>query len=74
MNRATWDTSLCQFRCGDCGWESEFDHEFVDKYKEFRINSQVCSKCGVTVGDNKSKYCGDGSDKDNPHRWTRPTY
>lgn len=36
------------------------------------VNSQVCSKCGVTVGENKNKYCGNGSDKDNPHRWSSP--
>jgi hypothetical protein len=30
---------------------------------------RVCSKCGVTVAENRRKYCGDGSDKDNEHRW-----
>lgn len=28
-----------------------------------------CSKCGKTSKENKQKYCGDGSDKDNGHRW-----
>lgn len=37
-----------------------------------RINAQVCTKCGKTVGENQSKYCGDGSDKDNPHNWSNP--
>lgn len=31
--------------------------------------NRVCSKCGVTVSVNRQKYCGDGSDKDNEHRW-----
>jgi uncharacterized protein (TIGR02996 family) len=30
-----------------------------------------CTKCGRTSTENKSKYCGDGSDKDNEHRWKR---
>lgn len=30
---------------------------------------QVCTKCGVDVRNRMSKYCGDGSDKDNEHRW-----
>ncbi len=33
---------------------------------------QVCSKCGVRCGDRIMKYCGDGSDKDNDHRWVYP--
>lgn len=37
-----------------------------------RINSQVCKKCGKSVGENMQKYCGDGSDKDNGHIWTSP--
>jgi len=37
-----------------------------------RTNAQVCIKCGKTVGENYSKYCGDGSDKDNPHVWSNP--
>jgi len=37
-----------------------------------RINAQVCIKCGKTVGENQSKYCGDGSDKDNSHVWSNP--
>lgn len=29
-----------------------------------------CSKCGrLTTDTPKQKYCGDGSDKDNSHRW-----
>ncbi len=31
-----------------------------------------CSKCGITVENRKTKYCGDGSDKDNEHRWVTP--
>ena len=23
-----------QFKCGDCGWESEFPEDFINKYKE----------------------------------------
>jgi hypothetical protein len=37
-----------------------------------RINAQICIKCGKTVGENQSKYCGDGSDKDNGHVWSNP--
>jgi hypothetical protein len=32
----------------------------------------VCIKCGQRVGDiPKFKYCGDGSDKDNGHRYAK---
>jgi hypothetical protein len=72
MKRTEWDVNAKQFVC-NCGWISNYPPEFVAEYVKFRIDSQVCSKCGVTVGENKSKYCGDGSDKDNPHKWTRAT-
>lgn len=30
----------------------------------------ICSKCNKTPTDpSRPKYCGDGSDKDNEHRW-----
>jgi hypothetical protein len=32
-------------------------------------NNRVCIDCGVTTADRKAKYCGDGRDKDNEHRW-----
>lgn len=31
--------------------------------------TKICKKCGKTSLDNTSKYCGDGSDKDNDHSW-----
>ena len=71
MPRTTWKPDVGQFQCR-CGWQSSFSAEFIQKYRKFRIDSQVCSKCGVTVGANKQKYCGDGNDKDNPHQWTEP--
>jgi hypothetical protein len=37
-----------------------------------RTYSQVCSKCGVCVGEKIMKYCGDGSDKNNSHHWQQP--
>lgn len=43
-----------------------------EQLSTLRINAQVCEKCGITVGENKSKYCGCGSDKDNPHIWSNP--
>lgn len=51
--------------------QKEFDFETGDI--KYRINSQFCSKCGITVGNRKTKYCGDGSDKDNEHRWVTPS-
>lgn len=72
MERATWDVNARQFRC-KCGWVSELPPEFVTEYVKFRIDSQVCDKCGTTVGEKKNKYCGDGSDKNNSHRWRHPT-
>lgn len=35
------------------------------------ITETRCSKCGKTTEENKSKYCGDGSDKNNNHNWQR---
>lgn len=43
-----------------------------EELSSLRINAQVCIKCGKTVGENRSKYCGDGSDKDNGHSWSNP--
>ena len=71
--RAEWSPDLGQFRCA-CGWVSGFPDDFIAVYRTFRVNSQICQKCGVTVGENKAKYCGDGSDKDNAHRWVTPSY
>ena len=71
--RANWSPELGQFRCA-CGWVSRFDEEFIKVYRDYRIATQYCSKCGVTVADKKSKYCGDGTDKDNGHRWVQPQY
>lgn len=71
--RTVFSPDAGQFCC-QCGWQSDFSEEFIKAYRSYRIASQVCSKCGVTVAANKSKYCGDGSDKDNPHRWVRPVY
>jgi len=71
--RTVFDVNTGQFIC-KCGWQSSFEPEFVAAVRSFRIGSQVCKKCGVTVANNKSKYCGDGSDKDNPHRWELPAY
>jgi hypothetical protein len=31
----------------------------------------VCAKCGVDSRDSSQKYCGDGRDKENEHRWVR---
>lgn len=31
---------------------------------------KFCRKCGVRAAGNRSKYCGDGSDKDNAHNWS----
>lgn len=73
MPRTQWDVNSRQFVCG-CGWQSKFPKEFVDAYVAYRVDSQVCARCGVTCGENKQKYCGDGSDKDLPHRWKHPTY
>jgi len=69
--RAQYDVNRQQFLC-DCGWVSEFPADFQAAYTHFRIGNQVCRKCGVTVANNKQKYCGDGSDKDNPHQWQQP--
>ncbi len=69
--RATWDINRQQFTCR-CGWVSAFDADFVREYVRFRIDSQVCLKCGVTVGARLQKYCGDGRDKDNAHAWVMP--
>lgn len=71
--RTKFDVDKRQFVC-TCGWQSGFPKEFMLAYLQFRIDSQKCSKCGVTVGENKSKYCGDGTDKDNPHRWVMHIY
>ena len=71
--RTTFDVNIGQFRCR-CGWRSDFPADFIAAYRKYRIDSQKCSKCGVTVAENKSKYCGDGSDKDNAHRWVMPVY
>ena len=49
-----------------------WDRFTSEELSMLRINAQVCIKCGKTVGENKSKYCGDGSDKDNPHLWANP--
>lgn len=73
MPRTQWDVNQQQFICG-CGWKSNFPKDFVDAYVAYRIASQVCERCGVTCGENKQKYCGDGSDKDLAHRWKRPAY
>ena len=32
----------------------------------------VCRKCGKRPDELRQKYCGDGSDKDNPHQWEFP--
>jgi hypothetical protein len=45
------------------------ERQTLSDARRLRIESQRCKKCGVTVAENKQKYCGDGSDKDNPHRW-----
>lgn len=73
MERAKWDVDRRQFVCR-CGWSSDLPKDFVDAYVAYRIDSQVCERCGVSCGENKQKYCGDGSDKDLPHRWKRPSY
>ena len=38
-----------------------------------RMWPNVCRKCGVSAPNRKSKYCGDGSDKDNAHMWHHPS-
>jgi len=31
--RTIWDPVLSQFRCLGCGWTSDFDKDFIDRYK-----------------------------------------
>lgn len=71
--RTKWDVNQQQFVC-KCGWISKFPKDFVVAYTRYRVDSQVCEKCGVICGENKQKYCGDGSDKDNSHMWKPPVY
>ena len=71
--RTSFDVDIGQFHCR-CGWRSNFASDFMEAYRKFRIDSQVCTKCGVTVGNRMTKYCGDGSDKDNAHVWKSPEY
>lgn len=33
------------------------------------VTEKKCSKCDVLLSERVNKYCGDGSDKDNPHQW-----
>jgi hypothetical protein len=73
-DRTVWNPDKQQFCCSLCGWQSEFPPEFIKAYQEFRTMSQVCRKCGVTVAENRSKYCGGGSDKDNAHVWVQQKY
>lgn len=66
--RTIWGNDIRQFKC-ECGWVSEFPKDFIDEYVTFRVNSQVCIKCGVVCGNNKMKYCKD----DNSHKWKLPS-
>lgn len=68
-----WNIDRQQFICS-CSYKSDFESEFVQAYINYRINNQYCEKCGVTVSENKSKYCGRGDDKDNQHRWVHPKH
>lgn len=40
-----------------------------DLIKEKILNNRKCKKCGITIEEKINKYCGDGTDKDNSHRW-----
>lgn len=73
LHRAIWSVDTSRFVCS-CGWVSNYSDKFTAAYVQYRIDSQVCAKCGVTVGENKQKYCGDGSDKDNSHNWKPPRF
>jgi ribosomal protein L37E len=46
----------------------------LDEANSFQKLEQICSKCGKSNYVNKSKYCGDGSDKDNAHRWVKKVF
>jgi len=74
MTRTEFDRESGQFVCSECQWRSAFSHEFIEVYRHVRMLFQVCSKCGVSVKDRFNKYCGDGSNKDNEHRWVQPKY
>lgn len=36
-----------------------------------RMWTTACTKCGRDTDTNTQKYCGDGTDKDNEHRWAK---
>lgn len=74
LTRTRFDPNVGQFVCDECQWRSDFPAEFMQVYGHVRILFQVCSKCGVSVKDRMNKYCGDGSNKDNEHRWVQPRY
>lgn len=53
------------FGCAKC---DSMEVEFVP----VAVEKTVCPKCGRSTSDvPRSKYCGDGSDKDNEHDWQR---
>lgn len=54
-------------------WQRSADsHDIALEYVRLHVPTVTkCMQCGKTVEENKNKYCGNGCDKDNPHRWKR---
>lgn len=54
-------------------WQMNTDaHDIALEYIKLHVPTVTkCVKCGKSTEENKSKYCGDGSDKDNVHSWKR---
>lgn len=42
--------------------------QFVEKKIMVRLPG-ICKKCETPIDHSRQKYCGNGSDKDNEHRW-----
>lgn len=51
-------------RSSPCSETSGTDSKTTSPATELR-----CTKCGKTAAENRSKYCGDGRNKDNEHDW-----
>ncbi len=67
LNRNVWDTIDSVEIFHYTSWQFEID-KFLYSIPD-REPQVICTKCGKNDVVNKQKYCGNGSDKENAHRW-----